>query len=202
MHFCMCIRATWTSTCAVILDLAPVTPSDIDSRVGSRVSNDANSSSSRIEVTLPAKLVHARRITSPPTASSLPLTLSLSLSLSLSLVLSLSSLPFRPREQEARRSDEMSEQEDLDYYIMFPSFPPSPKDQTLTAGGQNQREEFVFVYEEDKRPVVILLGWAGCQDRYLAKYSSIYEDKRYSRLPIYRVIQYTLMPHVIELIRI
>ncbi|XP_018359470.1 PREDICTED: LOW QUALITY PROTEIN: transmembrane protein 53 [Trachymyrmex cornetzi] len=71
----------------------------------------------------------------------------------------------------------MSEQEDLDYYIMFPSFPPSPKDQTLTAGGQNQREEFVFVYEEDKRPVVILLGWAGCQDRYLAKYSSIYEDK-------------------------
>ncbi|KAG5307453.1 TMM53 protein, partial [Acromyrmex insinuator] len=98
--------------------------------------------------------------------------------LSLFLSLSLCPLsPFRPREQEARRSDEMSEQEDLDYYIMFPSFPPSPKDQTLTAGGQNQREEFVFVYEEDKRPVVILLGWAGCQDRYLAKYSSIYEDK-------------------------
>jgi len=60
---------------------------------------------------------------------------------------------------------------------MFPSFPPSPKDPTLT--GQDQREEFVFVYEEDKRPVVILLGWAGCQDRYLAKYSAIYEEKRY-----------------------
>lgn len=73
----------------------------------------------------------------------------------------------------------MSDQEDLDYYIMFPSFPPSPKDPTLTAAGQDQREEFVFVYEEDKRPVVILLGWAGCQDRYLAKYSAIYEDKRY-----------------------
>ncbi|XP_070155637.1 transmembrane protein 53 [Polyergus mexicanus] len=71
----------------------------------------------------------------------------------------------------------MSDQEDLDYYIMFPSFPPSPKDPTLTATGQDQREEFVFVYEEDKRPVVILLGWAGCQDRYLAKYSAIYEEK-------------------------
>lgn len=73
----------------------------------------------------------------------------------------------------------MSDQEDLDYYIMFPSFPPSPKDSTL-ATGQDQREEFVFVYEEDKRPVVILLGWAGCQDRYLAKYSAIYEEKRYN----------------------
>jgi len=59
---------------------------------------------------------------------------------------------------------------------MFPSFPPSPRDPALTASGQ---EEFVFVYEEDKRPVVILLGWAGCQDRYLAKYSAIYEEKRY-----------------------
>ncbi|XP_077255914.1 transmembrane protein 53 isoform X2 [Temnothorax americanus] len=72
----------------------------------------------------------------------------------------------------------MSDQEDLDYCIVFPSFPPSPKDPTLTAAGhRDQREEFVFVYEEDKRPVVILLGWAGCQDRYLAKYSSIYEEK-------------------------
>lgn len=87
--------------------------------------------------------------------------------------------PLRPREQEARQSDKMSDQEDLDYYIMYPSFPPSPKDPTLAATGQDQREEFVFVYEEDKRPVVILLGWAGCQDRYLAKYSSIYEEKRY-----------------------
>lgn len=81
----------------------------------------------------------------------------------------------------------MSDQEDLDYYIMFPSFPPSPKDPTLTATGQDQREEFVFVYEEDKRPVVILLGWAGCQDRYLAKYSAIYEEKRYPDLYFYLV---------------
>lgn len=172
------------------LDLAPVTPTDIDPPAGSRVSNDANSSSSIVELTLPAKLVHARRTTSPPTASYLSV---LSLPVSLSLSCSVSVLSYRPREQEARQSDKMSDQEDLDYYIMFPSFPPSPKDSTSTAGGQDQREEFVFVYEEDKRPVVILLGWAGCQDRYLAKYSSIYEEKRYSKLPIYRTIRWYRM---------
>ncbi|NWV01283.1 TM53B protein, partial [Upupa epops] len=29
----------------------------------------------------------------------------------------------------------------------------------------------------DDQPVVILLGWAGCQDKYLAKYSTIYSQK-------------------------
>uniref|UniRef100_A0A8C0BT40 Transmembrane protein 53 n=1 Tax=Buteo japonicus TaxID=224669 RepID=A0A8C0BT40_9AVES len=29
----------------------------------------------------------------------------------------------------------------------------------------------------DGQPVVILLGWAGCQDKYLAKYSTIYSQK-------------------------
>ncbi|NXT82724.1 TM53B protein, partial [Zapornia atra] len=29
----------------------------------------------------------------------------------------------------------------------------------------------------DGQPVVILLGWAGCQDKYLAKYSAIYSQK-------------------------
>lgn len=72
----------------------------------------------------------------------------------------------------------MSDQEELDYYIMFPPFPPSSRDTPPSASGRDdQREEFVFVYEEDKRPVVVLLGWAGCQDRYLAKYSAIYEEK-------------------------
>lgn len=92
----------------------------------------------------------------------------------LSLLLSLASS--RGGEREAGK---MSNLEDLDYYIMFPSFPPSPKDPTLTTGSQDQREEFVFVYKEDKRPVIVLLGWAGCQDKYLAKYSAIYEEKRY-----------------------
>ncbi|XP_033333816.1 transmembrane protein 53 [Megalopta genalis] len=71
----------------------------------------------------------------------------------------------------------MSDQEDLGCYIMFPSFPSSPKDPTLTTNGQDQQDKYVFVYKEDKRPVVVLLGWAGCQDRYLAKYSAIYKEK-------------------------
>ncbi|NXX86169.1 TM53B protein, partial [Urocolius indicus] len=37
----------------------------------------------------------------------------------------------------------------------------------------------------DGQPVVILLGWAGCQDKYLAKYSAIYAQKGCS------VIRYT-----------
>nr|XP_047915228.1 transmembrane protein 53 [Anser cygnoides] len=31
--------------------------------------------------------------------------------------------------------------------------------------------------EAGRQPVVILLGWAGCQDRYLAKYSAIYSQR-------------------------
>uniref|UniRef100_A0A336LWL4 CSON003500 protein n=1 Tax=Culicoides sonorensis TaxID=179676 RepID=A0A336LWL4_CULSO len=31
----------------------------------------------------------------------------------------------------------------------------------------------------DYVPVVIILGWAGCQDKYLQKYSKIYEDKAF-----------------------
>jgi len=61
--------------------------------------------------------------------------------------------------------------DDLEYYIKFPS--PSPKDATPTS----ETEEFVFVYDEDKLPVVMLLGWAGCQDKYLSKYSAIYEER-------------------------
>lgn len=119
---------------------------------------------------MPGAPPHPRPRTFSPSVLPFPLSLSVSVPLR----------SCRPREREARRSGKMSDQEDLDYYIMYPSFPPSPKDPTSTATGQDQREEFVFVYEEDKRPVVILLGWAGCQDRYLAKYSSIYEEKRYS----------------------
>ncbi|XP_009323880.1 PREDICTED: transmembrane protein 53-like [Pygoscelis adeliae] len=33
----------------------------------------------------------------------------------------------------------------------------------------------------DGQPVVILLGWAGCQDKYLAKYSAIYSQKNRSK---------------------
>ncbi|XP_063234373.1 transmembrane protein 53 [Bacillus rossius redtenbacheri] len=70
----------------------------------------------------------------------------------------------------ANSGDVMSD-DDLEYYIKFPS--PTLKDSSPT----NETEEFVFVYDEDKLPVVMLLGWAGCQDKYLAKYSAIYEER-------------------------
>jgi hypothetical protein len=66
--------------------------------------------------------------------------------------------------------------DDLEYYIKFPS--PTLKDSTPTS----ETEEFVFVYDEDKLPVVMLLGWAGCQDKYLSKYSVIYEERGYGQL--------------------
>lgn len=61
--------------------------------------------------------------------------------------------------------------DDLEYHIKFPSTTPKES----SANGES--DEFVFVYDEEKLPVVILFGWAGCQDKYLAKYSSIYEDR-------------------------
>ena len=71
----------------------------------------------------------------------------------------------------------MSDQEDLDYHIMCPSFPPSSQDPMFTTDRQDEWEKLMSVCSKDKQPVVVLLGWAGCQDRYLAKYSAIYEQK-------------------------
>lgn len=61
--------------------------------------------------------------------------------------------------------------DDLEYYIKFPS--SVPKD----PAENSENDEFMFVYHEDKLPVVVLLGWAGCQDKYLSKYSAIYEQR-------------------------
>lgn len=61
--------------------------------------------------------------------------------------------------------------DDLEYHIKIPS--STPKE--LAHSGEN--DEFVFVYDEERLPVVVLLGWAGCQDKYLAKYSAIYEGR-------------------------
>ena len=56
---------------------------------------------------------------------------------------------------------------DIDYRVTFPS--------------NNLLEENCVEYgpsvNEKKEPVVILLGWAGCKDHHLAKYSSIYEKR-------------------------
>ena len=61
--------------------------------------------------------------------------------------------------------------EELDYHISFPS--PVPDD---ISGDED--EEFYCQGNLQKEPVVILLGWMGCQDKYLAKYSAIYEQRK------------------------
>ncbi|XP_078527864.1 transmembrane protein 53 isoform X2 [Lissotriton helveticus] len=50
---------------------------------------------------------------------------------------------------------------DLDYTIVFPE-PSAHAD---------------CRWEADREPVVILLGWGGCKDHYLAKYSNIYHNQ-------------------------
>lgn len=64
---------------------------------------------------------------------------------------------------------EMADIDNLEYYIKF----PNPNFNYT----QNGEHDFVFVVNEEKIPVILLFGWAGCQDKYLAKYSQIYEDK-------------------------
>ena len=34
----------------------------------------------------------------------------------------------------------------------------------------------VVAQQSTTRPLVLVLGWLGCEDRYLAKYSKIYQD--------------------------
>ncbi|XP_016977190.1 transmembrane protein 53 [Drosophila rhopaloa] len=55
----------------------------------------------------------------------------------------------------------------LEYFIKFPK-PSSENDFALVNTNDS---------EDNNVPIVMLLGWAGCQDRYLMKYSKIYEDK-------------------------
>lgn len=50
--------------------------------------------------------------------------------------------------------------DEIDYNIVFPD------------AGTSERH-----WRGTKEPVVILLGWAGCRDRHLSKYSSIYNEQ-------------------------
>ena len=59
----------------------------------------------------------------------------------------------------------------LDYHITF----PSPVSQDIS---DDDFEDLGSGVVEEKEPVVILLGWAGCQDKHLAKYSAIYDQRR------------------------
>ncbi|CAK9805334.1 Transmembrane protein 53 [Anthophora plagiata] len=70
----------------------------------------------------------------------------------------------------------MRDEEDLDCNIVCPSFPSSP---TLNNDdkGYYKLNQLKELYKKHEQPVIVLLGWAGCQDKYLAKYSAIYEEK-------------------------
>ncbi|XP_020507793.1 transmembrane protein 53 [Labrus bergylta] len=50
--------------------------------------------------------------------------------------------------------------EEIDYNIVFPD------------AGTSERH-----WQGTKEPVVVLLGWAGCKDKHLSKYSSIYNEQ-------------------------
>lgn len=92
----------------------------------------------------------------------------------------------------------------LEYFIKFPGStsgqsdtmlqqngsvvqgPPGGGHSSATGGGPvvgsgngNAESDYVFVVngETSNIPIVLLLGWAGCQDKYLMKYSKIYEDR-------------------------
>lgn len=62
----------------------------------------------------------------------------------------------------------LSREDSLEYFIKF----PVRNDDYAVI-----ESEYSFVYNEANVPIVLLLGWAGCQDRYLMKYSKIYEDR-------------------------
>ena len=67
---------------------------------------------------------------------------------------------------------DMEAEEELDYHITFPSpvsqdMPEEEDDDANAETGTSNQQE----------PVVVLLGWAGCKDKYLSKYSAIYEKR-------------------------
>jgi len=56
----------------------------------------------------------------------------------------------------------MMEDDDLDYEITFPS-PVAGESPGLAL--------------DRKEPVVIILGWMGCNEKYLSKYGQIYDER-------------------------
>lgn len=81
-------------------------------------------------------------------------------------------------------------EDSLEFYIKFPSANSSSSMPAVPSGMGDAEQfdsiaepcyesnDFVFVYNEHANtPIILLLGWAGCQDKYLQKYSKIYEDR-------------------------
>lgn len=63
-------------------------------------------------------------------------------------------------------------EDNLEYFIKFPAT-------SFHSSSENYPSEsdHIFMYSDENIPIVMLLGWAGCQDRYLMKYSKIYEER-------------------------
>lgn len=100
----------------------------------------------------------------------------------------------------------LSREDSLEYYIKFPPAstannfnrvgqhsdgrPGANPSMATTSGDPGDHQQLqhqqtvydeadcMFMYNETNNvPIVLLLGWAGCQDKYLMKYSKIYEDR-------------------------
>lgn len=63
--------------------------------------------------------------------------------------------------------------DNLEYFIKF----PSTSFQQPNLESYPSESDHIFLYSDENIPIVMLLGWAGCQDRYLMKYSKIYEER-------------------------
>lgn len=64
-------------------------------------------------------------------------------------------------------------EDSLEYFIKFPprqTFSHQYATENLAEGDKR-------ISENVNVPIILLFGWAGCQDRYLMKYSKIYEDQ-------------------------
>ncbi|KAM7353337.1 transmembrane protein 53 isoform 1-T3 [Cochliomyia hominivorax] len=81
-----------------------------------------------------------------------------------------------PVSQQQQLENLMKPKDTLEYIIKFPT-PQYRNERSSNTLDQSETDDFVFVYNDTHVPIVMLLGWAGCQDRYLMKYSKIYEDR-------------------------
>lgn len=72
----------------------------------------------------------------------------------------------------AKRS--LIREDSLEYFIKF----PTPQTFSHQYATENYAEvDKIIVNADVNVPIILLFGWAGCQDRYLTKYSKIYEDQ-------------------------
>lgn len=65
---------------------------------------------------------------------------------------------------------QITREDSLEYFIKF----PTPNIRSDLKDNLKELDK-VLVHNETNVPIVLLLGWAGCQD--LTKYSKIYEDR-------------------------